>query len=99
MMGKKETTFIPLLCPHIGMRISLTWLKAVGLEIRLNVILVFEKSMKKSITKFSTLRFFSETYYPVDTRRELNVHKTFRRRPGRVLNVLCTFSLDLVSTE
>ena len=25
---------------------------------------------------------------PVDTGRKLNVHKTFRRRPGRLLNVL-----------
>ena len=30
---------------------------------------------------------------PVDTGRKLNVHKTFRRRPGRLLNVLCTFNL------
>ena len=36
--------------------------------------------------------------YPVDTGRKLNVHKTFRRRPGRLLNVLCTFNLRLVST-
>ena len=28
---------------------------------------------------------------PVDTGRKLNVHKAFRRRPGRILNVLCTF--------
>ena len=35
---------------------------------------------------------------PVDTGHELNVHKTFRRRPGRLLNVLCTFSLRRVST-
>ena len=34
---------------------------------------------------------------PVDTGRKLNVHKTFRRRPGRLLNVLCTFSLRPVS--
>ena len=34
----------------------------------------------------------------VDTGRKLNVHKTFRRRPGRPLNVLCTFSLRPVST-
>ena len=34
----------------------------------------------------------------VDTRRRLNLHKTFRRRPGRLLNVLCTFSLRPVST-
>ena len=36
---------------------------------------------------------------PVDTGRKLNVHKTFRRRPGRLLNVLCTFNLCPVSTE
>ena len=35
---------------------------------------------------------------PVDTGHKLNVHKTFRRRPGRLLNVLCTFSLCPVST-
>ena len=34
---------------------------------------------------------------PVDTGRKLNVHKTFRRRPGRLLNVLCTFNLRRVS--
>ena len=33
--------------------------------------------------------------FPVDTARKLNVHKTFRRRPGRLLNVLCTFNLRL----
>ena len=35
---------------------------------------------------------------PVDSGHKLNVHKTFRRRSGRLLNVLCTFSLRLVST-
>ena len=35
---------------------------------------------------------------PVDTGSKLNVHKTFRRRPGRLLNVLCTFNLRPVST-
>ena len=33
---------------------------------------------------------------PVDTRRKSNVHKTFRRRPGRLLNVLCAFNLSPV---
>ena len=28
----------------------------------------------------------------------MNIHKTFRRRPGRRLNVLCTFNLRPVST-
>ena len=32
------------------------------------------------------------------TGRKLNIHKTFRKRPGRLLNVLCTFSLRPVST-
>ena len=36
---------------------------------------------------------------PVDTGRKLNVHKTFRRRPGRLLNVLCTFNLPPVTTQ
>ena len=35
---------------------------------------------------------------PVVTGRQLNVHKTFRRRPGRLMNVLCTFNLRPVST-
>ena len=35
---------------------------------------------------------------PVDTGRKLNVHMTFRRRSGRLLNVLCTFNLRPVST-
>ena len=35
----------------------------------------------------------------VDTGRKLNVHKTFKRRPGRLLNVLCTFNLRPVPTE
>ena len=33
-----------------------------------------------------------------DTGRILNIHKTFRRRAGRLLNVLCTFNLRPVST-
>ena len=34
---------------------------------------------------------------PVDTGLKLNVHKTFRRRPGSLLNILCTFNLRPVS--
>ena len=48
---------------------------------------------------FDRITFHSNPHYiPVDTRRKLNVHKTFRRRPGRLLNVLCTFNLHPVST-
>ena len=35
---------------------------------------------------------------PADTGRKLNVHKAFRKRPQRLLNVLCTFNLRPVST-
>ena len=38
-------------------------------------------------------------HYLAATGRKLNVHETFRRRPGRLLNVLCTFNLRPVSTE
>ena len=37
--------------------------------------------------------------YLVDTGRKFNVHKTFRRRPGHLLNVLCAFNLRPVSME
>ena len=36
--------------------------------------------------------------YPADTGRKLNVHKTFRRRPECLLNVLRTFNLRPVPT-
>ena len=35
----------------------------------------------------------------VETGHKLNVHMTFRRRPGRLLNVLYTFSLRSVSRQ
>ena len=35
---------------------------------------------------------------PTDTGCKLNVHKTFGKRPGRLLNILCTFNLRPVST-
>ena len=34
--------------------------------------------------------------YPLDKRGKLNVHKTFRGHPTRLLNVFCTFSLSPV---
>ena len=46
---------------------------------------------------FSLYDLLVKRPYPVDTRRKLNVHKKFRRRPGRLLNVLYTFNLRPVS--
>ena len=45
-----------------------------------------------------TDHFKSIPLYPVDTERKLNLHKTFRGRPGHLPNVLCTFNLRPVST-
>ena len=56
------------------------------------------------IPKFCTslpkmVNFIQESLtYPVDTGRKLNVRKTFRRRLGRLLKVLCMFNLRPVST-
>ena len=35
----------------------------------------------------------AKIFAPVNTGRKLNVRKTFRRRPGRLLNILCLFNL------
>ena len=35
--------------------------------------------------------------YPLGTGHKLNVHKMFKKRPARLLNVLCTFNLGPVS--
>ena len=48
------------------------------------------------VCRFTLLNLF--VHSPVDTGRKLNVHKTFRRLPGRLLNVVCTFNLRLLST-
>ena len=48
---------------------------------------MFTKTLK------SHNRFLLKSICPVDKGRKLNAHKTFRRRPGRLLNVLCAFNL------
>ena len=47
---------------------------------------------------FSIISPWHYNVFPVDKGRKLNVHKRFRRRPGRLLNVLCTFNLRPVCT-
>ena len=43
---------------------------------------------------YQRLVFLSFAYiFPLNTRRKLNVHKTFRTRPGCLQSVLCTFHL------
>ena len=40
-----------------------------------------------------TRGLLSMTMYPLDTGRKVNVHKTFRRRLGHLLNVLYTLNV------
>ena len=56
----------------------------------------FVVSKAKLGNSFSSAQFML-SYYPLDTGHKLNAHKTFRRHPGRFLNVLHTFNLCLVS--
>ena len=53
---------------------------------------------KETLQPSKTVHVTSNKYNPVDTERKLNIHKTFRRRSGRILNVLCTFNLRPVFT-
>ena len=55
------------------------------------------KHRKIRTRKNSVFGHFSQSDYPVDPERKLNVNKTFRRRPGRLIKVLCTFNLRPVS--
>ena len=61
--------------------------------------------MKKNFSNFWQLflELFNHSWificvntYPLDTGRKLNVHKMFIWRPGRLLNVICTFNLHPV---
>ena len=53
---------------------------------------------KRPILLYQLFAIYSKNSTQVDTERKLNVHKTFRRHPGHLLNVLCTFNLRPVST-
>ena len=44
-------------------------------------------------TKECMICSVAKKYYPINTLLKLNIHKTFRRRPGYLLNVLYTFNL------
>ena len=57
----------------------------------------FLKSLKLNIIRIYYC-MVPRAICPLVTGRKLNVHNTFRRRPGRLLNVLCTFDLRSVST-
>ena len=65
------------------------------LNSKINIISYFVICFRLPLFQFCIT--YSQTTIPVDTGRKLNVHATIRRRPGRLLNVLCTFNLRPVS--
>ena len=81
------------------------WL-AHSLLIVLSSLFIFS-GVDLAVHRFNPVRYFlfvsAPTLivclsFPVDTGRKLNVHKTFRSRPERLLNVLYTFILRPVPT-
>ena len=53
----------------------------------------------RTLVYLESWHFQNQTHIPpVDTGSKLNIHKMLRRRPGRLLNVLCTLNLRPVST-
>lgn len=52
-------------------------------------------SRQKRCYRFSSTQTYNPQLLPLNTWHKLNVHKTTRRRPGRLLYVLCAFNLSL----
>ena len=59
---------------------------------------VTTKLRQASCCRYNTQELRIWAVFPADTGRKLTVRKTFTRRPGRLLKVLCTFNLRPVST-
>ena len=79
---------------------TLTWVTRLkNIEKQRSITKAFIHSQLESLTTYIALtKIRCGSLFPVDTGRELNVHKTFRRCPGYLLIVLCTFNLRPVST-
>lgn len=60
---------------------------------------VFVQSFKGNTLKTDHVDKFRISLYLLETERKLNVHETFRKHSGRLLNLLCTFSLRRVNME
>ena len=61
------------------------------------LLLQFPINIPIHFNAFQYATAFSRILDPLDTARKFNVHKTFRIRPGHLLNVLHTFKLRPVS--
>ena len=68
-------------------------IRECSLDLTLCLFPITFTDIDKQFTKFLS------TTDPVDTGHKLNVHRTFRKRPGCLLNVLCTFNYVLYLLE
>ena len=76
-----------------GIPENLTHLQKQPFIYKIGVLVNFAKITGNTCARVSFLiSCRPETFYPVDTVCKLNVHKKFRRRPGGLLNILCTFN-------
>ena len=95
--------FIRFLCYffhiHLACYWQTTYLHRIFLQRHMRFFHSLSEAHSEQLTifaKHSNLKIWHGSEYtsdPVDIGSKLNVHKTFRRRPGRPLNVLCTFNL------
>ena len=60
-------------------------------------IYINASNIVKNLRLWNCRNLSLESKILLDTERKLNAHKTFRKRPGRLLNILCPFSLHTVS--
>ena len=71
--------------------------KIRGINIMAYTLLKISLSFHLEFLFWFVIRSFIVQHFkaisPLETGRKFNVHKTFWRRPGRLLNVLCTFNL------
>ena len=97
---KRVVWLISWVFPFVGPRGSISWSKIakIFLHVRIEVTLLyifllfwtFQYQLGIIFDLFCML-------YPLDTERTLYVHKAFKIRPGRLLNLLCMFNFCLVS--
>ena len=76
--------------------------KMYKLDLQLLLVEVSRAFLIKEVMEKWRLKPVVAFYFydkPLDTGRKLKVHETLRKRLGRLLNVLCTFNLRLVSRE
>ena len=76
------------------MRQSLPWISfEYRFENATKVAMIYFSQKTKNTFMVYEIMFSLMIACPLSTGRRLNVHKTIRRRPGRLLNILCTFNL------